>query len=243
MANYYLTDDIRLNVARGLVKDATFVHVMGYNPDIDIGTEPETVWSYGGLFPWNTLTAANNVFVSSSNNSDVSNVTILGLDSNYNEITETLTLQGNTGVSTTNKFLRINDTFYNDTNPNIGSILFKFANNAGTVVDEILPGFGRNSTGVYTIPAGMTGYLYVGDCSTRLNKEITVVFRTRQHGSSFLVAHVVELSNGSYRYEFPFPPPLQAKSDLEVYVYNTLDNNTRVACNFDILLVKTPVGS
>ena len=240
MASYFLSDDLGLNVSRGLVKGATAVHVLGYNPDIDTSTDPETVWYYGGQYPWSTLATANTLHLSSSNTSDTSTVTINGLDSNFNVITETVTLQGTSSVATTKKFLRINDAYYHDTTPNVGDIAFKFANSSGVVVDQIGAGYGQNTTGVYTIPLGKTGYLFMGDCSTNLNKEITVVFRIRLYGSSFRVAHIVELSNGSYNYKFPFPSAIPEKSDLEVYVENTLDNNTRVACNFDLLLVDNP---
>lgn len=243
MASFYLTEDLNLNVSRGLVKDATAVHVMGYNPDIDISTDPETVWSYGGVYPWNALTSANTLHVVSSNTGDTGNVTITGLDNNFNAITETITLNGTTSVATSNSFIRINDMYYQNDTTNIGDILVKFANSSGTVVDEIKAGYGQNSTGIYTIPAGKKGYLYVGDCSTNLNKECTVVFMIRLFGKSFRVQHIVELSSGFYRFEFPFPFQLPPKTDLEVYVMNTLDNNTRVSCNFDILLVNDPVGS
>lgn len=242
MANFYLTEDLNLNISRGLVKDATFVHVLGYNPDIDTGTDPETVWSYGGVYPWDTLATANTLYLVSSNTQDTMDVIITGLDNNYNVITDTVTINGTTAVPSSKKFLRINDAHINST-VNKGNILFRFANSSGTVVDEILTGYGQNTTGIYTIPAGKTGYLYVGDASTNLNKEITIVFKMRLMNGSQRVAHVAEVSHGYYRYEFPFPTPIPAKTDLEVFVINTLDNNTRVACNFDMLLVTTPIGS
>ena len=241
MANYYLTESPSLNISRGLVKGARPVHVLGYNPDIDTGSDPETVWSYGGLYPWATLVSANNLSIVSSNTADVASVTIIGLDDNYEELTETITLTGTSDVTTVNKFLRINDAYYNGTSSNQGNVLFKWANSSGTVVDEIYASRGQNTTGIYTIPKGKTGYLYVGDTSVGLNKEVTVVFKVRYFGQSFRVSHIVELCSETYRYEFPFPPPLPEKTDLEVLVENTLDNNTRVACNFDILLVDTPI--
>jgi hypothetical protein len=236
-------DDFALNVSRGLVKGANAVHVLGYNGDIDIGSDPETIWSYGGVYPWSSLTAANTVYVVSANTSDTMNLVIEGLDSNYLPQTETIVLDGTTHVATTKKFLRINDAYTYDTNPNVGAITFKLANTSGTVVDHIPAGYGHNVTGIYTIPANKTGYLYLGDCSSNLNKNATVVFRGRQSNSSFQVMHVVELTSGSYGYKFPFPPALPPKTDLEVYAINVYDNNTRITCNFDILLIDTPYGN
>lgn len=243
MANYFLTEDLYLNIARGLVKDATPVHILGYNPDIDTGTDPETIWSYGGVYPWTTLSVANNIHIVSSNTNDVATLTIYGLDDNYEEISESITMNGTTPVVTTKKYLRINDAVYNDTVPNDGDILFRYANTSGVVVDEIRAGYGQNTTGIYTIPDGKTGYLLFGDASCNLNKELTIVFRIKLHDSSFRVAHIAELSNGGYSYKFPVPSQIPAKTDLEVYAINATDNNIRVACNFDILLVNNPIIS
>jgi hypothetical protein len=150
-------------------------------------------------------------------------------------------MAGTTAVASTKKFHRINDAYTSA--PNVGDVLVKFANTSGVVVDEIRAGYGRNTTGIYTIPAGKTAYLYVGDCSTNLNKETTVVFKMRFVNGSTQVVHIVELSNGSYRHEFPFPSAIPEKTDLEVYVTNTAQNNTRVSCNFDMLLVQTPISN
>jgi len=240
MANYYLTEDPRLNVSRGLVKGAQHVHVLGYNPDIDTGTDPETVWVTGGEYPWSTLTSANTIYYSSNNAADTMQLFVSGLDNDFNVVTETITLTGTTPVAGAVKLRRINDAYITD-EINHGEIVMRFANTTGTVVDSMAVGYGQNTTGVYTIPAGKTGYLYAGDASTNLNKETTIVFRIRLNDGGMRVAHIAELSNGAYRYDFHFPAALPEKSDLEVYVVNTLDNNTRVACNFDLLLVDTPI--
>lgn len=240
MANYYLTEDPHLNVARGLVKGARHVHVLGYNPDIDTGTDPETVWVTGGVYPWDTLVSANTIYYSSNNAADNMTLVVTGLDNNFNEVTDTITLSGTTPVAGAVKLLRINDVYTNN-GVNVGEISMRFANSTGTVVDSIAVGYGQNTTGIYTVPAGKTAYLYAGDASTNLNKETTIVFRIRLHDGTMRVAHIAELSNGAYRYDFHIPQALPEKADLEVYVMNTLDNNTRVACNFDLLLVDSPI--
>jgi hypothetical protein len=189
------------------------------------------------------MTAANTIVLTSSNTADTINVLITGLDNDYKVITETITLNGTSPVSSTKKFLRINDAHTSGNGVNIGNIIFKFANASGIVVDEIYAGYGQNTTGIYTIPDGMTGYLYTGDATTNRNKDTTIVFRIRLPDGSLRVAHIAEVGAGSYRYDFPIPAQLPGRSDLEVFVVNTLDNNTRVACNFDLVLVKNPVGS
>lgn len=240
MSKYYL-DNFALNISRGLVPGASFVHKFGYNPDIDTATDPETVWSYGGLYPWSALNTAQTLYVKSSSASDTMNVTLAGQDSAGAEITETVTLTGTTAVATTKQFKRIYRAFCSDTVENVGDITMHTVSGSGTVVCHILAGEGQTLLALYTIPAGKTGYLYTGDCSVNLNKEITIKFYVRYPGGPFRVAHVVELASRSYRYDFPFPTVLPAGADIEVRVDNANDSNCRVSANFDILLIDTPI--
>jgi hypothetical protein len=72
----------------------------------------ETIWAEGGLYSY--LTAATVLKVSSSSVNDTSagtgarTVELSGLDADYNEISELVTLNGQTPVNTTKLFLRIN---------------------------------------------------------------------------------------------------------------------------------------
>jgi len=232
-------EDFNLNVARGATQGVTHVHRIGYNPDIDTGTDPETVWTHGGLYPWSAWNTAGTLSVVSSSASDVTPVIITGLDANMVEQTETITLTGTTPVVTTKQFKRITDIMVTTTT-NVGEI---DVSKGSDVVACVLAGEGRSSNAFYTVPAGKTGYLYCGDCSVNLNKEITVKFYVRRPGSAFMIAHVVELASASYRYDFPFPEALPAGTDLEVRVDNANDNNCRVSANFDILLLETPMNT
>jgi len=238
MAKHYI-DDFKLNLSRGLVQGATQVHVLGYNPDIDTGTDPETVWVTGGQYPWAALNTAAKLYLSSDSASDTCQVTITGLGANFVQIIETITLNGTTAVATTNNFIRINDAYTSAVN--VGTVSMRIGSAGGAVVDSIAAGYGQNTTGIFTVPAGKIGYLYAGDASVSLNKETTIVFRIRLQDGSMRVAHIAEISNGAYRYDFHFPQMLPQGTDLEVYVMNTLDNNTRVACNFDIVLLDSPI--
>ena len=75
----------------------------GYNPEV--GTDPETIWDGGGLYSYPT--SASIMKVSSSNNLDTSTtLTIYGLNENYDAVSESITLNGQTAVNTTNQYIR-----------------------------------------------------------------------------------------------------------------------------------------
>src|ERR1700733_1683360 len=115
------------------------------------------------LFPY--FAAAHPLQVSSASANDSSagtggqEVTIIGLDANYNPIQETLEMNGVTPVVTVNSYLRVNRAFVNESGTfattNLGDITV--AQQGGTNIQGIIrAGFGIMASGVYTVPAGMS---------------------------------------------------------------------------------------
>ena len=98
-----------LQVSRGQVAYHETQFKFGFNPDIDDSLE--TIWAEGGLYSY--LSAASVLKISSSSTDDASagtgarTITISGLDANYDEISESITLNGQTAVNTTQSFLRV----------------------------------------------------------------------------------------------------------------------------------------
>jgi len=141
-----------LDIARGMYLDWQTVHLFGFNRSI--GTSYETIWNNGGgiyAFPGSALTMS----LVSSSGSDTMAVRITGLDSNYNQITDTVTLTGTTPVTTSKQFLRINDTRITSGN-NVGNITIS---NGGTTYAYIEATYGVQQSIVYTVPAGFSFYI------------------------------------------------------------------------------------
>jgi hypothetical protein len=103
-----------LAIAKGEVHGYSVVHKFGANFDIDNNSEPETVWTGGGLYPWSSLATAQTLYVLSESSEDTGILEIQGLDENYNLQTEELTLTGTTAVTTVNTFLRVYRMIYTD---------------------------------------------------------------------------------------------------------------------------------
>ena len=96
-------------------------------------------------------------------------LTIEGLDANYHEQTETVTLTGTSAVTTTNTFIRVFRMTYED-GANVGTITARTVSASGTVVAQIDVGYAQTLMAVYTIPAGHTGYLVALDSTIDSNK-------------------------------------------------------------------------
>lgn len=228
--------DLRFDIGRGLFSNVSHVHKFGFNPDVDSNSDPETVWSAGGLYPWSSLATTQTLYCLSTSASDTMDLEIQGLDENYALQTETVTLTGTTAVTTTNTFIRV---FRMSAAGNVGTVTARVTSASGTVVAQIDAGKGQTLMAVYTIPAGHYGLLLCGDFAVQKGEDAQVQFFQRPDGEAdFRIAHMGEVFQGVYRYDFPIPLKLAAKTDLDVRCAEVESNNTRVTVNFDLILVK-----
>ena len=140
------------DIARGYYHNVKAVNLFGFNQTI--GTTYETITHDGGGI---TQVPASAVLMSlvSSSASDTMGVYLEGLDADYNQITETVTLTGTTPVTTTQSFLRINAAQI-VTGSNVGNITIS---NGGTTYSYIAAGFGSAQALIYTVPANSKLYI------------------------------------------------------------------------------------
>ena len=157
--------DFKYEVAEGLRQGYTTWNKWGYNPDIDVGTE--TVWSVGGTFT--PLSSAGTLeVVSSSANDDgdpagtgTQSIIIYGVDANYGEQTEVVTMNGTTAVTTTNSWLGINRAaiyLSGSGGINAGDISIT-ATTGGSDQAEIPAGEGSTQHAFFFVPAGHVGLM------------------------------------------------------------------------------------
>lgn len=230
------TPNVYLDVARGSISNSKIVHKFGANFDIDQITTPETVWTAGGLYPWSSLATAQTIYCISTSASDTAVLTIEGLDANYNEQIETVTLTGTTAVATSNTFIRVFRMTYED-GANVGTITARVTSGTGTVVAQIDIGYAQTLMSVYTVPAGHTAYMVTTDCTIDSRKDCQILMYHRLFGKPFRIAHVAE-ATGHYRYDFYAPLRVPEKTDIDMRIDNVSGNDSRVTANFDLVLIK-----
>ena len=229
------TPNVYLDVARDAISNSKIVHKFGANFDIDQGTDPESVWTGGGVYPWASLSSAQTIYCLSTSASDTTTLTVEGLDANYDEISETVTLTGLTAVTTTNQFLRVFRMTYDATN--VGDIEARVTSASGTIVAQIDAGYAQTLMSVYTIPAGHTGYLVALDATIDGTKTCQMLMYHRLTGKPFRIAHIAE-TEGHYRYDFTAPLTVPEKTDIDIRIDNVSGNDARVTANFDIVLIR-----
>jgi hypothetical protein len=237
-------EPFELQVSRGQIMGHTTVTVFGYNPDVD--TSEESVWPDGGVVPHPTV-ASQLTIVSTDAADDGSpagtgarTVYIAGVDGNYNVVSETITMNGTTGVTTTNSYLYVNE-FYVATagsgGANAGEITAKVST---TLYDIIATGYNNRTTGHYCVPAGYTGYLTVGQFSCGQasgSTSITGYLKTHGPDGILRVTAVTTLNNGSSQFDFVYPIQILEKHCIGASAIGSASNNSTSSL-FNLVLIK-----
>jgi hypothetical protein len=245
-------EPFELQVARGQVDGHKTLFKFGINGDV--GTSVETVWAQGGTYVYPAAATVMKISSSSANDAAAGTgartISIAGLDANYNEISETVILNGQTEVNTVNSYLRISRMFV------------ATAGSGATAVGTIYAGTGTVTSGVpanifgmiainanqtqmafWTVPAGYTLYLmgvfYTSGNATAnawtnfqlIQRPLGGVFRqqssTRTAGS------------GDFVLDFHTPISFAEKTDIEIRAVASA-GSSNVSAEFEAIYIKNP---
>jgi hypothetical protein len=241
-------EPFELQVARGQITNHSEQNIFGY------GTTPASA----GIFRtvWENMATAEYVFPSSALTmqlvstaaGDTASITVVGLDANYNVISEVMVLNGTTNVPTVKQYFRINSLFVSTgsaTNP-AGVVSLS---NGGVVYGQINTGvfngttanLGRSQMAVYTVPAGYTfyGYRYGAYSSFNGNSANYTTYRAITNSSTGVQQLIVQTPyNTTYEVQRHFPFPYAEKTDLRFQVAPSAATAAVVSINIGGLLIK-----
>ena len=243
-------DHTDLAISRGHSQGYRTLYKFGYNPDVD--TQEETVWGNSGDYVW--LDNAVTMFVSSTSANDngtgtgARTILIQGLDEDYNEIEETITLSGQTQVATQLSYLRIYRSFVTLAGSNEGTSGVIYIGSSGatggvpntTVYASISIG-NQTQIAAYTVPAGYT--LYVDEINftaavSQAQKLVHCKFNSRDYESNvFRTRFVQVIQSNQLIQSFKYPQGFAEKTDLECRV-STDTSNTAIGASFQGVLIK-----
>jgi|13_taG_2_1085334.scaffolds.fasta_scaffold00541_18 hypothetical protein len=192
-----------------------------------------TVWTLADTVSTSTIdySAFPGTVTVTSNASDTGDIIIEGLDTDYNEVTETLSLTG-TSTAGSQSFHRIFRAYYTDSNTNAYPIIVSIG---GTNVTEIDAQYGQTLQAFYTIPAGKTGYLMQLSASASKNQETLIGLFQRPFGQTFRISQTMALYQSNQTLEFAIPIKFVEKTDLEVRTKGA--TNATISTEFSLVLV------
>ena len=246
------TEPFNLQVSRDQIDRHKAVFKFGYNDAIS-NTE-ETVWSQGGIYAYPA--SATVMTLSSSSASDTAagtgarTVRVYGLDADYKEIDELITLNGQTAVNTTKSYLRAYRMIVQSAGSggaNAGIIYMGTGTvTAGVPVNKyaLVDGFGDNQTMmlVYTVPAGYTAYMtqnnistaYGGTTKANLNCRLVA----RPLGQVFQSKERITIVDGTHSQIYTYPLVFAEKTDLEYRAKSSSGSvDFSISGSFELLLI------
>lgn len=225
--------NVLLDAVRGIHPDCFSVQKFGFNRHV--GTTYETIFNDGGGIYTPPASAVAMSAVSSSA-SDTMGLLITGLDADWREISETVTLNGLTTVTTTKQFLRINDAQITSGN-NVGNITIS---NNGTQYYYIEATYGIAQYAFYSVPADHTFYLFQVDFTSGTigsNKYGFARAKMHQDGGAILNFYESTFVTSQLKYDLPIPFKIPEKTDFSLECKSSSSEN-EISVYFCGILIK-----
>jgi len=235
------SEPFELQVSRGQITLHYKVHKFGFNPLVQ--DAEETIWDVGGIYAYPSSAVKMTATSTDGANDEDLQVTIQGLDADYNELSETVTLDGSGTAETNSFFLRVNRAFIAGSQEPSGTINIT---NSSTTYARISLGENQTLMAMWTVPAGYTAYMLQNNttCYTEQNNKFGITkLVTREPGGVFRTQdkHTVVLSQNVVDYSIPKSFP--EKTDIEMRATASSSNaNLQVSASFDIVYIKNEVG-
>jgi hypothetical protein len=248
-----------LSIAKGDVSGTSFVHKFGAAPDFDTVDGSVTIWDGADDEEINQMrlqysTSADIDTVSSSSASDTFVLQLQGLGSNYELITQRVTLNGTSQVTLSTSLIRIFRMKNTGAVDNVGHI-YVYVNGTATagipdtsadVRAVMQPGKNQTLMAVYTVPSGYTAYMrdwYASISGPSKSSEYAIELRARQQGSAFQLKHVTSIQDGGTSYvqhNYDDPERFTEKVDIEMRAQALVGGvrGASIAAGFDIVLVE-----
>lgn len=245
--------EFNLSVQMGKVPGASIVSIFAENPDIAMANSAD-VWDFPAepIYTFSTTAAIDSI--SSDDAADNQLIVILGLDANFDQVTQTATLNGLSRVPLTTPLIRFTRAFNGNGTVLAGNV-YIFENSTLTlgIPDDtenvrgyIASAEGHSLLGAFTIPRNHTGFfLGLTSSISKLPAAANVVFtgKIRTFDGVFRTAirYSMESTGASHILTPPtamssFPPKTDFLGHGDVS-----SNGTGVSLTFDILLLDNDI--
>lgn len=221
--------DISLEIARGRVPDVSAIDKFGMNASVGSSFEPITdlgIQNYPASALAMTVTSAGGA------TDENVEVTVVGLDENWEDVSQSVTLNASGTATTTQTFRRVFRAYVSNGQAATGAVTIS---NGGTNYAQIGVDYQQTLMCVYTVPAGKKGYLLSGNLSSQKDKDITAKLMIRQEGGVFQTKGIVLTPGTPFQRTWNIPPEVPAKADIEIRA--KAGATGPVAAGFEIILV------
>ena len=246
--------DYFVAVERG-IPSITTVHKFG--KQTSLSTTSQLIWSRNTAYTY--LASSSSLIIASDRDTDQTSgatgaftVEVQGVNQNFSLTTETVTLKGFTGVTTTNDFRRVfrakvltaGTNGYNNGRitmlPDVAANTFTAAGvptSTANVICQVDSTTNQTLFAGYTVPDGRTAYVTDINMSTHISKNVLIDMYVRDKGGIFNIKNSYVLNNSSLVINHKIPSKFSAGSDIE---FRAKSSSTagQVSLAFDLMVVQ-----
>lgn len=236
-------DDFRLNIEQGNVPKHRLQYIYGLREDINSVDPASDLWTDGGEYPGHPSQAApaETVSIVSDDVDDTAGgdganaIRITGLDSSWNEVTETIVLNGTTPVVSGNTYHRVYEGIVltaGSSGGNEGTISCNHTTTTANIFFKMRPGLSWTTECVYTVPDSKILRLdFLRFHLIRTNGSAgsaVVTARVRVPGSVFQAVRYDLLSDSAPLVDEGYYS-IPARTDIKLRAESVTDNNTTIS--------------
>ncbi len=228
------------------VSNLNLINNFGFNGEIDTATDPEDVWSYGGLYTF--ISSPVPLFISSSDNTDTQIITVSGLDENWLPQTQTVTLVGQTKTPIAGTWMRIGRALNSDATEFAGRVYIYEDTTpvAGVPTSSFLRGVietdaQQTQMAIYTIPDDINGYIpsIIANIYNAGNADASALIQMRVRFEGGVFRDIFRFSlnstgSSTNTYSFLFPFKFPPKTDIVFRVIEVSKDDTAITIYFQI---------
>ena len=226
------TPHLLFDIAQGKMYDSEAVNIFGFNRTV--GTSFETVWNDGAAYAFPS--AALTMTIVSSSASDTMDVLVAGLDADYNDVAQTVTLIGTSAVTIPADIYRINSAVILS-GSNVGNITIA---SGGVTYAFIEAELGTTQSCIYTVPAGHDLYLFritANSATAGGSKYVTIRNALQSSTGRWLKVAEATFSQSQVNYDRQVPFKITEKNDFQFEAKSSASTN-EVSIFVEAVLVK-----
>jgi len=238
-----MSSDFKLDVSAGRIPGTSKINKFGRNQDID--TTSEDVWDGGGIYTFSTT--ADITHAVSASASDTFDIRVIGLDTNWDEVIQDVTLTGTTAVALTTPLIRCYRAYNISATAALGNIQVGVGTTTGSfsaanLRAQITQGFEQTLMAIYSIPRGKTGYatnFWASLNRTGASASVDTTVNIRNFGGVFralLTTGCITSATSLFQRDWNPYPAIEEKTDVKISAISSA-NNTDISAGFDIILV------
>ena len=230
-AQQNITWDAGMAVVRGDVPKMTNINKFGYNGQVG-NTTFETIWDGNNNYTYiATADVAQATSDAAATADDGATVLVSGLDANYNEVEETLTVGGVAGTVEFYRIFRAVLQSHPTGDTNIGDITVTCDSKSAAIIKE---GYGQTLMALYTVPAGKRGYVVQVDAGSAKDLEHEIRLVIKHNGGVWNTKMFFTARGGFSAVNFKLPLYIHAEADIEIQARASA--TSAVSAGFEIII-------